>query len=164
MFIVVTHDESIREWAESDESGASAWQNVNLLSLKDRDPDKKLAELLGGVGAGEPLCISGHGNDEEIGDEENNRFDWGWDTGQLAKLLSDHLTADFQAPILIDSCGAPNKSFVAKLAIELEKLKKFKSIWIFGYDKKVDSDKKCPAPELKSLQKQIELHGVQVKY
>lgn len=164
MYIVVTHDESIRNWAKSKDSGAEAWQNINLLGLMDQAPDDNLKELLGKVAADEPLCISGHGNDKEIGDEKDREFDWAWDTAQLASLLGECLTAGFKAPILIDSCGAINKSFVGKLALELQELKKLKSIWIFGYQKKVDSDKKCPAPDLDALHKQADLTGVQVRF
>ncbi len=164
MLIVVTHDKKIRDWVNDEKSGASAWNNVEQLSLRERHPDAALAELLKGVGDKEALCVTGHGNDEEIGDEDSEKGAWEWTAEKLAKTLAANLPENYQAPILIDSCGEANKSFVGKLALGLQELKKLNGIWIFGYDKKIDGDHKFPPPDLNALHKLKELHGVQVKF
>lgn len=164
MLIVVTHDKKIRNWVDNEQSGANAWGKIEQLSSRDRKPHDALAALLKGVVKNEALCVTGHGNDAEIGDEDTGRGAWEWTAAQLATALAENLPADYQAPILIESCGQPTRSFVGNLAVALEKLEKLNKVWIFGYDKGIDEDHKIPPPDLSALGKSAELHGAQVKF
>jgi hypothetical protein len=159
MLIVITRDQGIMKWAATAESGAAAWGSLKQLSAGTQtEADTQMQQLLKLVKSDEPLCITGHGDDTEVGDEGSNPGDWTWTHGHLAALLGG--LVDFKAPILMEVCAESVTDFAAHLAASLEKIKKLKGVWIYGYNKSVDVKHKFPPPS--GLDKNVELYAKQV--
>jgi len=163
MLIVITKDESIIQWARTAASGATAWNRLAPLgSISQRAANRQLTDYLSQVGAEEPLCITGHGNDKEVGDEGDNARDWTWTHRELAELLGLGLPVDYRGPILMEVCANTVTDFAAHLVVSLEKLRKLNGVWIYGYNKSVSVRHKFPAPP--ALKGNLELWAKQVCY
>jgi hypothetical protein len=161
MLIVITRDRNIMDWVNSNDSGAAAWGSAKQLSAGDQeDANGQLVTLLKLVKSEEPLCITGHGNDEEVGDEGSGKKDWTWTHKDLAGLLGG--LVDYKGPLLMEVCADSVTDFAAHLVVSLEAAKKLNGVWVYGYNKGVSVNHKFPSPS--SLGKNIELVGKQVSY
>ncbi|HTZ85332.1 MAG TPA: hypothetical protein VMB05_01575 [Solirubrobacteraceae bacterium] len=162
MLIVLTRDAKIMAWAASPDSGAEAWPPLKQLSAGDqRDASQQLSTLLKLVKPHEPLCITGHGNDHEVGDEGRKRADWTWTSPQLAELLGG-LVDGYKGPILTEVCSNTLTDFSANLVLALQKLKRLNGVWVYGYGKSVDVTH--PFPDPSKLDTNRELTGKQVNF
>lgn len=161
MLIIITRDQKVMDAVNSKDSGADAWKPVKQLSAGMRsDADKQMATLLRVVKSNEPLCITGHGCDKEVGDEGSGKGDWTWTSDELAKLLGG-LVDGYQGPVLMEVCADSVTDFAARLAVALQDEKKLNGLWIYGYSKGVSVSHPFPAPS--ALSKNAELAGKQVK-
>ncbi|QQE79754.1 hypothetical protein [Alicyclobacillus sp. SO9] len=161
MLIVITRDEDVMEWASSPESGADAWGSIRQLSAGTQsDANREMRLLLSQVQSGEPLCITGHGNDTEVGDEGSHPADWTWTHSQLAALLAE-LGEDYIAPILMEVCAETVTDFAAHLVLSLEKRNALAGVWVYGYNKSISI--RHPFPKPVSLDKNLELYAKQVQ-
>jgi hypothetical protein len=106
MLIVITKDPVIVEFRKKAHSGAPAWGPVHFIDAKHGQDaaSKQLISLLGSVKADEPLCLVGHGNDEEVGGKGKDGDDWGWTAREMAQLLCTHLKFK-PGPILFEVCS-----------------------------------------------------------
>lgn len=161
MLIVITRDERIIEWVKNHESNADAWGKTEFLDTKKnrQQATNQLRRLVRQVKQGEALCLIGHGNDEEVGDEGTNRQDWGWKAEQLAEVLAADLCQGYKGPILIESCATKIESFVANLASQLKK-ERVLGVFLYGYSRPIDIKHTLPKPEW--LGKSVEVHGLRV--
>ena len=163
MLIVITRDGDIMTWAKSDESGARAWGSLKQLSAgTKREADEQMGRLLSLVRIDEPLCITGHGNNTEVGDEGNEPAHWTWTFQDLAVLLGDRLVPGFGGPILMEVCGESVTDFAAHLAAQLGEQQRLLGVWIYGYNKSVDVRHRFSPPD--TLDKNVELTGKQVTH
>ena len=157
MLIVITKDQEIMEWASSPESGAGAWGSLKQLSAgTQRTADAQLLEFLSGVAKDEPLCITGHGNDTEVGDEGSGRPNWTWTHDHLASLLGELVDA-YRGPVLMEVCAEKVTDFAAHLVLSLESKRLLKGVWVYGYNKSISTRHPFPKPE--SLARNVELYG-----
>ncbi|MDJ0824395.1 MAG: hypothetical protein QNJ16_02715 [Rhodobacter sp.] len=156
MLIVCTKDNEIVQAAQNKES-AKAWAPLKIVNsgLNQNQATLAIAGFLQGLG-NEPLCFSAHGNDEEIGDESSP---WGWDSDDIAGLLKAN-KPNYKGPILIHACSENVSNFSAHLAVALKKKNALIGVWIYGYNKAIDSDAGFPDPN--KLDKNVELQGTQV--
>jgi len=160
MLIVCTQDAEIRRWTNDRESGSARWSPVSLISdnLNQNGATRDLQSLLNVLGRTEVLCLSAHGNDTEIGDEDDEG--WTWTTTDIAAMLARN--PKHQGPILIHACSRSIANFAAGLAVELEKIRALNGVWIYGYNKPVPRKAKYPDPN--TLDKQAELQGTRVRF
>jgi hypothetical protein len=160
MLIVCTQDNRIIDFTRSAESGAARWgELVELPHGRQRQATLAFKSALGRVGDNEDLCLSAHGNDDEIGDEDGG---WTWTASQVAELLADNLPNGYRGRILIRACTDTVASFAAHLAVELERRERLYGVWIYGYIKHLAI--KTQYPEPKNLDKDVELSPHQVKF
>lgn len=157
MLIVITKDQEIMEWASSPESGAGAWGSLKQLSAgTQRTANPRLLEFLSGVAQDEPLCITGHGNDTEVGDEGSGRPNWTWTHADLASLLGA-LVDDYRGPILMEVCANTVSDFAAHLVESLERGRLLTGVWVYGYNKSIST--RHPFPNPNNLARNVELYG-----
>lgn len=157
MLIVLTQDQEIENWCRDAESGASQWGQLNVVNAGGAPAASVLlARFLSQVGANENLCITGHGNNDEIGDAETSgRQSWSWSTSEFADLLASKLPHNYSGAILMEVCADSMTSFAANLAEALRNNGKLKGVWIYGYAKAVAVTHTFPAPA--NLGKNVEL-------
>lgn len=162
MLIVVTRDSSIMDWVNNPASGASAWGSIKQLSAGKQDgANKQLTDLLKTVKTDEPLCITGHGNNTEVGDEGSGASDWTWTADDLANSLGS-LKEGYNGPVLMEVCAQSVTDFAAHLAISLQETRILNGVWIYGYNKAVDVTHTFPNPA--KLSQNVEIYGKQVNY
>jgi hypothetical protein len=162
MLIIITRDANIMNWANSAESGAAAWAQVKQLSAGTQsEADSQLQQLLKVLKSDEPLCITGHGNDTEVGDEGAGAADWTWTADRLAQLLGG-LATGYKGPMLMEVCADSVTDFAAHLVVSLESRRKLNGVWVYGYNKSVSVTHPFPAPS--QLGKNVELVGKQVNF
>lgn len=116
--------------------------------------------MIAKVGATEPLAVTGHGNDNEIGDEGNDPADWLWSVNDFANLLAG-LPSHYNAPILLEVCSDTLANFAAHVAVRLGAIGKLTGTWLYGYNKAVDVTH--PFPDPAKLNKNAELQATQVR-
>jgi len=146
MIIVIARDETLRSWAHNPQSGSGAWHSVWGIP-KESTQSQATAALktaIHGLPVNEPICISGHGHDEEIGDENSGPKDWGWDVAAFAKILSE--VNPRTGPLLLSTCAERVSNFAARLALELQRLGKQDGLWIFGYNRSLSVKALFPDP------------------
>lgn len=161
MLIVCTQDNRIIEFTRSLESGAARWgQLVELSPGKQRQATAELKAALARVGQTEDLCLSAHGNDTEIGDEDEHG--WTWTVSEIAGFLAENLPKGYSGRILIRACTDTIASFAANLAVELERRRQLNGVWIYGYIKQLAIKTQYPDP--KNLDKDVELSPHQVRF
>lgn len=163
MLIVITRDQDIMDWANSAESKSAAWAPVKQLSAGTQsEANSQLQRYLSLVKSSEPLCITGHGNDEEVGDEGSNPADWTWTHDELAQQLGAGLVGGYKGPILMEVCAESVTDFAAHLVLSLENRQVLNGVWVYGYNKSVDVTH--PFPDPTKLDSNAELYGKQVIY
>jgi hypothetical protein len=160
MIIVCTKDADIRRWAEDRESGGSKWDSVVAVppGLSQDDATAFLQQTLAGLDPAEAVCLTAHGNNDEIGDEGNGPDDWGWDYQALAMILAS--TPKRTGPLLIRACATKVVNFSAQLAQALRQTGAQKGLWCYGYRIAVDVKDHYPAPT--TLDKNVDLQGTRV--
>jgi Virulence factor Evf len=164
MLIVCTKDRSIIAWAKYSSSGANLWGTIITID-PNFTQDVASSELFGALqklGVNEPLCLSAHGNDYEIGDEGSNPLDWSWSTANIANMLDQATLQGYSGSILISACAKQLSNFSARLVVELEKIQALNGVWIYGYNKPVGIEQQYPDPT--SLARQVDLQGTQVRF
>lgn len=120
----------------------------------------QLQRALSQVGSNEDPCITGHGNDTEVGDEESyGSQSWTWSASELVGLLGGNLPNNDSAAILMEVCSESMTSFAANLAESLRKNGVSKKVWLYGHTKAVDITHAFPDPA--NLAKHVELGGHQ---
>ena len=161
MLIVCTRDNEIRDTAQEPLSDAKLWGTVTLLPSGTKPAaNRAFVEALKTLRRDEPLCLSAHGNDEEIGDETAKG--WGWDSQAIAALLAEHAPRGWTGPILIHACAKQVSNFSAHLAVALDTAKAFDGLWCYGYNKAVPSASGYPDPA--KLDKKPDLQGTRVSF
>ncbi len=159
MLIVCTQDLAIREAAEDPTKGGGAWGAISLLPPGGQPgATVNFRARLAEIGEHEPLCLSAHGNNDEIGDE--GAAGWGWSYQEVAALLQENVLATWKGPILIHACATAVVNFSANLAVRLGGLPAFAGIWCYGYNRAVPSGQGFPDPT--KLAQQVDLQGTQV--
>lgn len=164
MLIVCTKDPNIIAWTQDTQSGANQWGKIIVIDVFFNQvlATQALADALQQLKKNEPLCLSAHGNDDEIGDEGSGPNDWSWNRSDIATLLRNNAPQEYSGPILISACADKVSNFSGGLAVELQKIKALNGVWIYGYNKPVGIAQKYPGPN--NLAKQVDLQGTQVNY
>jgi hypothetical protein len=163
MLIVCTQDPVVRNWAQNPLSGSNDWGAVIALPAgPQQNATQAFLNALGRLGRNEPLCLSAHGNDLEIGDEGDQPNDWGWNAHDVAELLRLSVPNHYRGPILCSVCSETVANFSAGLAVALETARALNGVWIYGYNRPVDSNAHFPAPN--ELARKVDLQGTQVNY
>lgn len=159
MLIALTQDQSILNWCNDPRSGAALWGQLKPVNGGGAPTATVLLKsLLAQVGKGDPLCITGHGNDTEVGDAQSSgKQSWSWSASELADLLANNLPKDYSGNILMEVCSNSMTSFAANLAQALRQKPAFKNVWIYGYAKSVSVTHIFPDPS--KLDKNVELSG-----
>lgn len=113
MIIVCTQDPAVR----NNQSGAANWGAFNLLNPGGQPgATVQLGGFLAQLGQNEALCLSAHGNNDEIGDPAPPG--WEWDVSDIATLLVTNTPGGYAGPILIHACATSIVNFSANLAQE----------------------------------------------
>lgn len=159
MLVVCTQDDDIREAVEEHGSGADAWGEVVLLPKGSRAVAERALVAALATARG-PVCLSAHGNDEEIGDEGNGADDWGWNRRQVARLLAR--VPGPVGPVLVHACAENVSNFSAGLALALEEERALEGVWVYGYNRPVPATAGYPPPD--ALSRQVDLQGTQVVF
>lgn len=159
MLIVLTQDQKIVAWCINAESGAAQWGQLAVVNEGGAPGATVLLKrCLAHVGANENLCITGHGNDTEVGDAEmSGKQSWTWSVSEFADLLASNLPQHYGGTILMEVCAESMTSFAANLAEALRQKGKLKDVWIYGYTKAVAVTHTFPDPA--KLAKNVELSG-----
>lgn len=158
MLIVCTQDPDIRNAATNPAKGGQAWAPVELLPTGIQ-PDARFAEILRNLPVSQPLCLSAHGNDKEIGDEVGG---WSWSTRRIALLLAKNVNLTWGGPILIHACAKTVSNFSAGLAVALQEVPCFRGLWCFGFNQAIDSNAGFPPPV--GMERSPLLQGAEVRY
>ena len=159
MLVVCTQDDDIREAVEEHGSGADAWGEVVLLPKGSRAAAERALVAALATARG-PVCLSAHGNDEEIGDEGHGADDWGWNRRQVARLLAR--VPGPVGPVLVHACAENVSNFSAGLALALQEERALEGVWVYGYNRPVPADARYPRPDV--LSTQVDLQGTQVVF
>jgi hypothetical protein len=163
MLIVCTQDEVVRNWAQNPLSGSNDWGAVIALPAgPQQNASQAFLNALRALDRNEPLCLSAHGNDTEIGDSGHGPNDWGWDTEDIAELLRLSVPNHYSGPVLCSVCSETVANFSAGLVVALERARALNGVWIYGYNRPVPSNAHFPAPN--ELDRKVDLQGTQVNY
>lgn len=162
MLIVCTQDQTIVAAAQDPNKGGAAWAPLAVLTPGSQPPaTAQFAGALRHLGAGaQPLCLSAHGNDTEMGDE--GQQGWGWSVGDVANMLVANADPRWTGPVLIHACAKTVANFSAGLAVQLGLRQRFAGLWCYGYNRPVPSDSGFPDPS--TLGSQTALQGTQVTW
>ena len=161
MLIVCTQDPTIIAWTQSQASNSAAWGNVKYITVGQNQAAATLQfeRYISLLAANEPLCLSAHGNDTEIGDAASGGANWGWTATQIAAMLNAGAAGN-QGPILTSVCSKNISNFSANLAVTLKQLGAMHGVWIYGYNRATSTTQPYPSPS--TLSKQVDLQGTQV--
>jgi hypothetical protein len=163
MIIVCAQDPAIQAVAMNPGSGASAWGNVYILGGTQRSASSQFGGALRLLERYEPLCLSAHGNDTEIGDGDEVARPWTWTTTDVAALLNTYAPHNYAGPILISACANTVANFSAGLALALDGAAQYMNgIWIYGYNIAVATNTTFPNPN--GLSMNVELQGSRVNF
>jgi hypothetical protein len=158
MLIVCTQDQIIRDTAADRDSGSPEWGYLTALNLGGQPGATVQFEAeLRRLKVAEPLALSAHGNDEEIGDE--GRRGWVWSPGDVAAMLDRNAPAQWLGPVLIHACAETIVNFSARLAGALSG-SRFRGMWCFGYNRPLASAAGFPPPA--SMTKRVDLQWTRV--
>jgi len=157
MIIVLTQDKAIKKWCQSLDSNSENWEDLWFIESGSAPTATVLLNrYLKKVTHDEPLCITGHGNDNEIGDQNvSGPESWSWSPEELAVYLNQCLPSNYNAPILLEVCSDSVTNFASKLAMNLAKYERT-GLWVYGYIKAVSI--KHPFPNPLKLDDNVELH------
>lgn len=164
MIIVCTKDGAVVNWTNNNQSGANLWGNafaINPMANQDQ-ATQMLCNALAFLGLNEPLCLTAHGNDIEMGDPGNGPYDWTWNVNLIAGCLAVSVPAGYTGPILIRICANQITNFSARLAVSLQNGQALNGVWIYGYNRAVPMQQAFPNPA--NLANQVDLQGTQVVY
>ncbi|WP_420127577.1 hypothetical protein [Longimicrobium sp.] len=158
MLIVCTTDRTIVRTAQDARSGAPAWGQLVVVDpeLSQEGATDVIEAALGALGAADPLCFSAHGNNEEIGDEDDH---WTWTYRQIGELLARQAPR-YAGKILIHACASQIVNFSSNLAVTLERQGVLAGTWIYGYNRALPADAPFPRPD--QLDRQVDLQGTRV--
>jgi hypothetical protein len=165
MIIVCTKDPNIVAWTQdTTQSGSPLWTRIFVLdgSFDQRQANRAFAAALGLLGKNEPLCLSAHGNDYEIGDAGSSVGDWSWSRADVASLLATSAPQGYAGPILIRACANTVSNFSAGLAVALQNIPALNGAWVYGYNLAVEITRQYPDPSKLATQK--DLQPTQVVY
>jgi hypothetical protein len=161
MLIVVTQDQGVINWCRSPQSGAGQWGELVVINAgSSPTATVQLRHALARVGQNQPLCLTGHGNNTELGDAGSGGMSWSWSVQEIAGLLGAELPHNFAAPILIEACATTVTNFSAHAAVCLGQLRQLVGVWIYGYNQPVAITHPFPAPQ--ALDRNVELQATQV--
>lgn len=162
MLIIVSRDPRLHVWCADPSSHADDWGLiVNLGNGNQASATALLISALGRLGDDEPLCLVGHGNDTEIGDEGSGPSDWTWTVRQVAAILAARLgLRGYHGKILAETCAETVTNFTTHLALALAGHHALRGVWLYGYNRPVDVWHTFPAPS--QLDSSVELQPVQV--
>lgn len=155
MLIVCTKDQTIVDWTKSSESGAKAWGELVILDsgLTQLDATIQLVDVLKRLT--DPLCLSAHGNDTEIGDEGSGGKYWTWTYKQLASHFLQ-APGSYRGPVLIHACAKSISNFSTYLVLALQEIKELDGAWIYGYNTPIGSEQRYPEPNKLSIQADVQ--------
>src|SRR4051812_25816350 len=107
MLIVLTQDQKILNWCHDAKSAAAQWGQLNAVNSGGAPAaTTQLKRFLSQVRANENLCVTGHGNDTEVGDEETSgKQSWNWSASEFADLLACNLPQNYGGTILMEVCA-----------------------------------------------------------
>jgi len=147
MLIVITTDQDIVHGISQPASNAQSWAPVNFLNPGGNPgATVKLKAMILNVKINEDLCITGHGNDDEIGDENlNGKQSWTWSVDDMANILNDALPKNFYGKIVMEVCSDSANNFASKLAVALGRLGRI-GLEIYGYTTGINITKPFPSP------------------
>lgn len=158
MLIIITKDKKIRTFYSGAGSKSGLWGRVLELNVTD-DQDRAtnaLKKALSLLGADEPLCLVGHGNDTEIGGSGKTRDPWGWRFDEIAPMLA--ALPHRPSVVLIEACAEeeddgtkidPIFGFAQALADQLNKpgqAGRMSGCTVYGYTNETDSQHTLPNP------------------
>lgn len=160
MLIVCTQDPVIRQAAADPAKGGANWGRVVQLPPGPQ-PGARVgfAASLQRLRPNEALCLSAHGSDFELGDEEGG---WGWGTTDVAALLVENVGSTWTGPVLVHACAETVANFSAGLAVALEQHQSFEGLWCYGYNRPLPSEEGYPPPV--DLARRVDLQGTQVRF
>lgn len=162
MLIVATQVKDIIDFCRSGKSNANAWEPVFFLKegIRKEEATRAMAENFVKLKEKEALCVVAHGNDNEIGDEDQNG--WGWNVEEIANLLADHVKVTPRF-VVFESCADSLANFTTKVALKLETRQggsgKLKGATLYGYNKGVTH----PFPSPDQVPKNVDLQPAVVK-
>lgn len=162
MLIVCTRDTDIRNWTANPQSNSAAWGATHYIPA-NLTPSQATNNFRGAIQAlidGEPLCMSGHGNDKAIGDEESGPDDWGWNPNQLADLLA--ATTVRIKLVLISACAKTVINLAPNVAVALENRGVHQGLWLYSYSKEIPVESPYPNPDKAKLDRNVELQAALV--
>ncbi|WP_265520313.1 hypothetical protein [Oerskovia flava] len=160
MLIVCTQDTRIRTSTADPSSGSSAWGDVVELPVGAQvHADQGFAHALAGLT--DPLCLSAHGNDTELGDADSRPQDWEWSVDQIGDLLT-RVPPGYADPILVHACAEQISNFAARLALALAQRRVLDGVWVYGYNRPVPADASYPPPV--GLERRADLQWTQVTF
>ncbi len=160
MLIVLTQDQRIKDGVSSPRSNAQSWAPVIFLEEGGNPAASvKLKYLLKQLGVNENLCITGHGNDDEIGDENlSGMMSWTWKVIELADLLATNLPIGYTGKIVLEVCADSANSFAKKLAALLGQMGRA-GLSVYGYTTGINISKPFPNPvTMEGLQQYVTGH------
>ena len=162
MLIVCTRDADIRNWTANQQSNSTAWGTVHYIPahLSPAQATDNFRQAIQALTDGEPLCISGHGNDKAIGDAGSGPSDWGWNTKELADLLAA-TTVDIEL-VLISACAKTVINLAPGVAVALQNRGDHQGLWLYSYSKGIPIETPYPAPDKEKLDKNVELQAARV--
>jgi hypothetical protein len=148
MLIVITQDKNVIQWCKEPQSKASRWGALWVITEGGAPTATVLLKrYLNLVQPNEPLCITGHGNNFEIGDEnQSGKLSWAWGVDEFVGFLDAELPENFSGPILLEVCADSRTNFAFRLAHALFKVGR-KNIWVFGYAGEVHMTHVFPDPD-----------------
>ncbi|WP_027344957.1 hypothetical protein [Hamadaea tsunoensis] len=158
MLIIITKDRKIRQFYTSTRSNSGAWgQVIELNDTYDQErATNALKKALSRLGANEPLCLVGHGNDTEIGGSGKTRDPWGWSYADVAPMLA--ALPHRPTAVLIEACAEeeedgtkidPVFGFAQALAQQLNRhgqAGRMSGCTVYGYINETDSEHSLPNP------------------
>lgn len=155
MIIVCTQDNDVR----NNQAGTAPWGPFNLLNNGGQPgATVQMRGFIRQVTVAEALCLSAHGNNTEIGDEES--IGWVWSAADIANLLNENLPAGYSGKILISACATNVVNFSANLAQALRDQGWRIGLWIYGYNTATPAGGTYPNPG--TLDQNLSLQGTQV--
>jgi hypothetical protein len=162
MLIVCTRDTDIRNWTADWQSNSAAWGTIHYIptNLTPAQATDNFRQAIQALADGEPLCISGHGNDKAIGDEGSGPDDWGWDENQLAALLA--ATKVRIKLVLIRACARTVINLAPGVAVALGDIGAHQNLWLYSYSKEILIVTPYPDPDKTKLDKNVELQAAMV--
>lgn len=129
MILVMTHDPEVFEGAMDSKED---WNDTLVLWLEENYLQK-----LQDIDDAEDLCITAHGNDQEIGDEENGPDDWGFSVAFIANMLVNNLPNGYRGNVFISACMNTISNFSVRVRLLLDQNRALMNTSIVGNNRPV---------------------------